>query len=179
MRKYIIGLVAAFTALAVLPAQSAEPEQKVGVPIYDPVSKRYFALMRIDRGSDGVWDQIAKQAQRLTFKGVRGRLAIVDSLEIHQFLQQTFRPNGYQYMWIGLQYHCRARKLQWSDGRTYQRGSFQAWDRQWKQDVYFCGDTADPNDWAPVAYSPQGTWIAKGRHKGYEWYYVEYPTGKP
>ncbi len=158
----------------------AAPNQVIGVPVYDPGSKRYFALMHIDSGPySGVWDNVAQAARRQSYKGVRGRLAIVDSIDVHEFLLRTFRPSHYQYIWIGLRYLCRAKKLEWSDGRIFQPGSFQAWDRTWKQDIYFCAETNDPNDWGPVAYSPQFRWIAKGRHKGYDWYFVEFPTGKP
>lgn len=158
---------------------AAEP-QMVGVPVYDPQSKRYFALMRADKAAwANRWDKVAQQAQRLTYKGVHGRLAIVDSPQVHQFLLEKFHYKLRKYAWIGLQYHCRSKQLRWSDGRLYQRGSFQAWDQNWKQDVYFCGNTNDPNDWAPIAYSVEGTWIGKGRGKGYDWYYIEYPTGKP
>ena len=170
--------------LTVLLARSASgqasSDQLVGIPVYDPGSKRYFALMRADPHNWGtMWDKVAQQARNQVYKGVRGRLAIVDSFEIHEFLLRTFHPNQYQYVWIGLRYLCRAKALQWSDGRMFQPGSFEAWDPKWKQDIYVCSDTNDRHDWAPVAYSPHFTWIVKGRHKGYDWYFIEFPTGHP
>ena len=158
----------------------AAPGQVIGVPVYDPAAKRYFALMHISAEPwSGMWDKVAEAARRQSYKGVRGRLAIVDSIEVHDFLLRTFRPSHYQYIWIGLRYLCRAKKLEWSDGRIFQPGSFQAWDPKWKQDIYVCSDRNNANEWAPVAYSPQFRWIAKGLHKGYDWYFVEFPTGHP
>lgn len=157
------------------------PDQRIGLPVYDPVSKRYFALMRADPANWGtMWGAVARQAERQTYKGVRGRLAIVDSVDVHEFLLRTFHPNQYQYVWIGLRYLCGPKKLEWSDGRMLQPGSFQAWDPNWKQDIYACNSNpGDRTEWAPVAYSPQFKWIVKGLHKGYDWYFIEFPTGQP
>lgn len=153
-------------------------DQKIGIPIYDPGSKRYFAMMASDP-QHTTWDNVYQQARGLYYKGVQGRLAIVDSIEVHEFLLMHWPLKYFEDAWIGMRYLCHARKLIWSDGKVYQRNGFEAWDKNWKQDVYFCGDVNDPNDWAPIAYSPQFTWIAKGRHKGYRWYFIEYPTGHP
>ena len=155
----------------------AAVDQKIGLPIYDPVSKRYFVMM--NSVSPGTWDADYKQARSLWYKGVQGRMAMVDTLEVHEFLVQHFPLNYFDYVWIGLRYMCEAQKLVWSNGNTFQRGAFEAWDKDWKQDIYFCTDKSDPQDWAPVAYSPAFTWIGKGRNKGYDYYFMEYPTGNP
>ena len=155
--------------------------QQVGIPVYDPDSKRYFALMHWDgHYGTNVWEKTAEAASSQVYKDVRGRLAIVDSLEVHEFLLKTFRPGRYQFIWIGLRYLCNAKKLEWSNGKLWQPGSFQIWDANWKQDIYACSNPGDPNDYAPVAYSAEmHSWIAKGLHKGYDWYFVEFPTGHP
>jgi hypothetical protein len=158
----------------------AAPGQVIGIPVYDPATKRYFALMHISSEPwSGMWDKVAEAARRQSYNGVHGRLAIVDNIGVHEFLLRTFHPSQYQYIWIGLRYLCRAKKLEWSDGRIFQPGEFQAWDRKWKQDIYVCSDRNNANDWAPIAYSPQFRWIAKGSHKGYDWYFIEFPTGHP
>jgi len=158
----------------------ATPGQLIGTPVYDPEAKRYFALMHTAQGAQSLtmWESVAEQARRQSYKGVSGRLAIVDSAEIHGFLLRTFRPNPVQDIWIGLRYLCRAKKLEWSDGKLWQPGSFQNWDANWNQDPYTCSDKNNPNDWAPVVYQ-QGmrSWVVKGNHKGYHWYFIEYPTG--
>jgi hypothetical protein len=181
-RLLILAMLAAMGRAAY--AQSwpdAAPGQLIGVPVYDPEAKRYFALMHTEPCKWGCsWEKVAQQARDQSYKGVHGRLAIVDSIDVHEFLLRTFHPSHYQYIWIGLRYLCRAKKLEWSDGRIFQRGSFQAWDPKWNQDVYVCHNVRyDPNEWAPVAYSPQFKWIVKGRGKGYDWYFVEFPTGHP
>ena len=108
----------------------APPGQIIGRPVYDPEAKRYFALSHADpRPFHDEWDRVDEQARSQSFAGVRGRLAIVDSLEVHEFLLRTFQPGHYQYIWIGLRYLCRAKKLEWSDGRLWQPGQFQIWDQ--------------------------------------------------
>jgi len=176
-----VRIASAETQLSARPPE-APPGQLINTPVYDPVSKRYFALMHVDSKIewDSQYDKVDQHARTLSYKGVRGRLAIVDSAEVHEFLLRTFKPNHYQPIWIGLKYLCKAKQLEWSDGRLWKPGSFQDWDSAgWNQDVFTCHDAADPNDWAPVAYSPEmHGWIAKGRGKGYYWYFVEYPTGQ-
>jgi hypothetical protein len=180
----VVALLTAASGIACAAAPpEAPPGQLINVPVYDPESKRYFALMHVDSPIewDSQWDKVNQHARTQVFKGIRGRLAIVDSLEVHEFLLRTFRPNHYQPIWIGLRYLCRSKKLEWSDGRMWQPGSFQFWDSAgWNQDVFTCNSKDDPNDWAPIAYSPEmHGWIAKGRGKGFYWYFIEYPTGQP
>lgn len=178
----VVLLLVAVTRIA--SAQSypdAPPGQLIGVPVYDPQAKRYFALMHAEaKPWYNQYEKIMLSARSSNFKGVQGRLAIIDSLEVHEFLLKTFHPGRYQYIWIGLRYLCSAKKLEWSDGRLWQPGSFQIWDAKWNQDIYTCNALRDnPDQWAPIAYSPEmHSWIAKGRGKGYDWYFVEFPTGK-
>ena len=120
----------------------------------------------------------ASRARQPVYKGVHGRLAIIDTAEVHSFLPRTFQPNHYQYVWIGLRYLCGAKKLEWSDGKLWQPGSFQISDERWNQDVFTCKDKNNPNDWAPVAYTPSmHSWVVKGNTKGYDRYFIEYPGG--
>jgi hypothetical protein len=155
--------------------------QLVGVPVYDPGSKRYFALERpqLEPQQFTMWPAVEKQAEDQSYKGVRGRLAIVDSAEVHEFLLRTFRPNQYQFIWIGMRYMCDQRKLVTVDGRTVPQGGFLPWDKNWHPDPYACKDhNRQPEDFAPVAYTPNmKSWIILGRDKGYPWYFIEFPTG--
>jgi hypothetical protein len=150
-------------------------------PIYDPVSKSYFALAwahkTVYRGTD--WLTANAEARSREYKGIHGRLAVVDSLEIHEFLERTFHPNV--DVWIGLRYWCQKKTLEWSNGRTAKR-SFQAWDVNWQQDIYACKSGDKNTDFMPVAYTPTDKgfrWIGKGRHKEYFAYFVEFPTAHP
>ena len=166
-------------------------DELLDTPVYSPDTKSYFEMVDGSHGmvarfpsAAGVvhegpnWAEAYQLAQERTFKGVRGRLAIVKSFETHEFLSHTFRPKA--DVWIGLRYWCTARKLQWSDGEMMSPGSFQAWARQWKQDVYACASDGGPREYMPIAYSalPTFDWIGKGIHKRYPYFFVEYPTGK-
>jgi hypothetical protein len=155
-------------------------------PIYDPAAKRYFALINPSGGLAGggiSWAQADAQARGRVFKGVSGRLAVIDSLQVHEFLIQTFRPIG--DTWIGARYWCDTKQIQWSDGRLYKRGDFQAWNPQWNQDIYICKSGVVKREYASIAYdfghkpTDTGTWIAKSPGKWYPWYFIEFPTGKP
>lgn len=160
----------------------------IDTPVYDPQAGRYFALISAppDPGQyqGATWISAGQHARQHNYKGVAGRLAIVDSIEVHEFLLRTFRPQSFQNIWIGLRYMCGLRKAEWSDGTELKPGGFQAWDKRWNQDpTAACVKSADANvnlrDWAPVAYSPEHTWIVKGQKKVYQWYFIEYPTGHP
>lgn len=161
-------------------------------PVYDPDAKRYFALMHptrpITAGPDweGVsWEQAYVEAQSHVFKGVHGRLAIVDSFQVHQFLLLTFRPND--ATWIGMRYLCTSRQLELSDGQLFKKGEFEAWDPAgWNQGENICGSYTGAiilkgEHFAPVAYTgiPSFRWVAKGRGKLFHLYFIEFPTGHP
>jgi hypothetical protein len=188
MIRYRIALLFALLLAAVARSAVAADEgnvfagQLVGIPVYDAESKRYFALMKpqLEPQYFTMWPEVEKQAEAHSYKGVKGRLAIVDSDEVHEFLLKTFRPNQYQYIWIGLRYLCRTKQLMWSDGRIAKPGGFQPWNAKWTPDPYTCNDPNRADDFAPVAYTPfMKSWIALGRNKGYPWYFIEYPTGQP
>ncbi|MFZ0692620.1 MAG: hypothetical protein WAN51_00450, partial [Alphaproteobacteria bacterium] len=85
MHKRLIGtiLLLILMVCAHVAASEGLPQAPLGVPIYDPVSKRYFALEAADKRFTSVewsiWTEVKKQAESQVFKGVRGRLAVVDS----------------------------------------------------------------------------------------------------
>lgn len=175
---YVLA-IALFLGIAGAARAEQSASTPMGVPIYDPVSKHYFALMHaVTANYQSMWRGVFKQARGHWYKGVQGRLAIVDTFEKHDFLVMHFPLKYWQKVWIGLRYFCEARKLVWVDGRQWKRGSFQAWATPWNQDPVMCtGHT--PTDYAPVAYNAKYRWIAKGENKGYQWYFIEYPTGHP
>jgi hypothetical protein len=153
-------------------------------PVYDPVSKSYFEMvdgLKIYKGymaHEGPnWAQAHDLARGRAYGGVQGRLATVSSVTTHEFLEQTFKPSN--YVWIGLRYFCGAQKLQWDNGEALARGSFQAWDSNWRQDPYACNGPIQT--YMPVAYSPLPgfRWVGKGIEKRYYYFFVEYPTGHP
>lgn len=157
-------------------------------PIYDPASKSYFELVHVRKAeapSAAIpaldFQHALASASSRTYKGVRGRLAVVDSRETHEFIMLNLRPDA--ETWIGLRYYCKLRKLKWSNGTFMSRNSFQAWHTSWDQSGNAgCVRNAGEADWMPVAYTSVAEgfrWVAKGAHKVYTALLVEYPTGKP
>jgi len=181
----LAALIIVVLARAAWAQEQDVPIEKYDVkPVYDPVSKRYFAYMLSDPENTpwrNEWEWVDKFAKHLVFHGVHGRLAIIDSLEVHEFLLRNFH-SAFKYIngpaWIGLHYLCDEKQLQWSDGRFWKPGDFQAWDIEWSHDQYTCHSGF--HDFAPIAYeNPTFRWMAKGRGKGYDWAFVEFPTGSP
>src|SRR3546814_16491925 len=85
-------------------------------PIYDSHSQSYFQLFG-DNVHPGNWEAARIRAAQKFYKGVQGRLAVVDSEETHAFLLRAFKLNRRHIsVWIGLRYWCSARLLQWEDG---------------------------------------------------------------
>lgn len=181
------GLLAGLFVLLAWPAM-ADP--LLDKPVYSAATKSYFALVdgrqhRTRFHTGFVWDEALADATTREYGGVRGRMAQVLSVEAHEFLLRTFHSNA--PTWIGYRYDCATRRLIDSGGRVVAMGAFAAWDQNWKQDVFVCTvnkytHTFDEPAYAPVAYSATADgfrWIAKGPHKGYEYYFIEFPTGHP
>ena len=168
-------------------APVAQAQPVYGKPMYDPVSKSYFELVKVSKeqspGSSSPalpYDKAAVAATGRAFKGTPGRLAIIRHSDTHLFIMHNLRPN--EAAWIGLRYLCKPRELRWVNGEMLSKGQFQAWDKQWDQSgIAGCVKGGGETDWMPVAYSPAAEgfrWIAKGGKKIYVAYLVEYPTGK-
>jgi hypothetical protein len=131
-----------------------------------------------------MWPNSENIAEKLEYKGVHGRLAVVKNLETHELLERAFQPTN--FTWIGLRYWCATKRLQFTDGSYWEPGNFHAWAQTWDQ-----SHLADPcGEWhvygkpqfMPVAYSPMAEgfrWNAREWHKGFPLIIVEFPTGKP
>ena len=86
-------------------------------PVYFPERKAYFELVRIPPGYSNRgpgapaanWQNTRKLAAQRVYRGLRGRLAVVDSPELSAFLRKTFDPRG--NAWIGLRYFCQLGRL--------------------------------------------------------------------
>ena len=101
-------------------AGSAAAEPLYESKVYNPETKSHFELVRNQQPGlstrcrtcyEFSWAVAKRLAQQRTFKGVRGRLAVVKSRQVNDFLRETFRPE--RAAWIGLRYLCRFNKLQW------------------------------------------------------------------
>lgn len=164
----------------------AGDERKLGVPIYNPATKSYFELFD-DNLNPGNWEAAKTRAESKAYKGVRGRLAVVDSAETHRFIIENFRLNWHEAsVWIGLRYWCSLRMLQWVDGRSYSPSDgshFKAWHTKWsRSDDNACmAAKSQKSGFAPVYYrNISGTvrWQAVGAAKFFSSYLVEFVTGE-
>jgi hypothetical protein len=181
----IVGLATVLTASAPQPAkaQQLSPPVKEGskneaiLPIYNPHTKSYFEL-RIDLPKPPNWLTANKFAKTRTYKGVRGRRAIVKDVETHSFLHANFHLN--EEAWIGMRFLCSVRKLVWVTGDEQKRKEFSAWARSWHRTNVTC--RTNRMAFMPVYYQPTRDgfrWQASGQQKYFGSVFVEYPTGKP
>jgi hypothetical protein len=158
-----------------------------GTPVYNPASKSYFQLFT-DNENPGNWEAAKSRAGMKSFKGVRGRLAVIESAKTHNFVVETFDLTRRQAsVWIGLRYWCNAHLLQWEVGRAYSPSDpahFKIWHTQWSRtdERSACSFTQSSKlGFAPVYYRTIGgvtRWQAVGAAKYFAYYLVEFPTGK-
>ncbi len=175
----IVVMLIPFCLAGTTAFSAAKPDDP---PIYNPASKSYFQLLWLTTERPN-WGSAHVAASSRTFKGVRGRLAVIDRPETHQFILQNFEVN--EEIWIGLRYWCRFRMLQWNDLRPYSPadpGRFHAWHPQWYRNTPLCGALSKEKGYKPVYYQPIGErnarWQASGHGKGFGRFLVEYPTGE-
>ncbi|MCF6216335.1 MAG: C-type lectin domain-containing protein [Emcibacter sp.] len=150
-------------------------------PYYNPTSKSYFELVRMQSGSGhSRWRHVNSSAQKRFFKNVPGHLATVKNLATHQFILRHFvSPEPF---WIGLRFFCGSGALQWVDGTDASQSKFSAWATKWaRRDDITC--STQRIEYMPVSYTTKTPtkslkWQATGPEKGYVYYLVEYSTGK-
>lgn len=179
----ITWLVSVPLCLAIGLGGSAASAQNPSGPIYSPETKSYFELRTDARDGNqgGYWRDADRLASALQYKGVRGRLAVVDNKKVHDFLRRNFVIKV--QTWIGLRYWCRFGKLQWANGKTAKKGEYSNWHTQWyRLAITMCGagTATGPLAYMPVYYTPTASgfkWQASGPAKGFARYFVEYPTG--
>jgi hypothetical protein len=163
-----------------------------GAPVYNPTTRTYFQLF--DDGHSSTWAGARKRAAMKSFKGVRGRLAVIDSIETHNFvLKKLGLMQHDSSVWIGLRYWCSAHVLQWEGELPYSpsdAGRFRLWHNPWARASTgqggaagiesTCGMTASREQgFAPVYYRNIGgvvRWQATGAGKGFDSYLVEFVT---
>jgi hypothetical protein len=180
-------------------ATSASAEMLLNQPVYNEETKSYFELYTPDlnkvREHENIyglsWRAALRLAQKLEFHGVKGRLAVIKTRSLHEFLKETFKPD--MEVWIGLRYWCKFNKLQWIDGDLWKRGDFSLWGKVWDQEAIKptqAGTGEARNDCATqgsgqflgVHYWRREWgyyWNANGYDKHFNLMFVEYQTGKP
>lgn len=149
-------------------------------PEYYEPSGSYFQLFRDNkqRMSGVLWQEAAAAASKMTYKGRRGRLAIINDGALYGWLLEKFEVLGRpgEYAWIGLRYMCGSRVLMRVTGDEHPRSAFSFWDYPWyREDGIRCGK--GNLRWMGV-YINGGTsrWRAVGDRKGWPFYLVEYPV---
>lgn len=173
----LLCLVAGMPSAAMAQKSGSYTKTPVAIkPIYNPHTKSYFEL-RVDLPKPPQWRTAVRYARSKTFKGVRGRLAIVSDLKTHSFLRANFTLN--EQAWIGMRFLCNVRKLVWENGEVQERTAFKVWGRQWARDPKLTC-RSQRIDYMPVAYTATNKgfrWQASGPEKYFISYIVEYPTG--
>lgn len=150
-------------------------------PVYNPATKSYFQMLKTT-SHHGNWPESLEEAQTQFYKGVRGRLAVINTPEVHEFVMRNFDVS--REMWIGLRYWCEFRLLEWVGLRPFSPGDtdrFQAWHPQWSRGNQFCPPNATgPGAFLAVYYQPisnnAALWQAVRTGKGFGRMLVEYPT---
>jgi hypothetical protein len=183
MRLFLaIGLLSLFCMGQLRAAEGPFPN----VPVYNPDSHSYFQLFG-DNENPGNWEAARIRAGQKSYKGIRGRLAVIDSAQIHDFVLRTFDLSSRKIStWIGLRYWCNARLLQWEEQRAFSPsdpGHFKIWHAQWsRSDESACTLSKSAKvGFAPVYYRTIGNvtrWQAVGAAKYFNYYLVEFPEKK-
>lgn len=168
----VLATAGLMTLPAALPTWAA---QELDQPIYNPATKSYFALVEKPSYLKYMqWGVARDEASKKRYQGVRGRLAVINSQETHDFLRHHFRLSS--ETWIGLTYWCKFRKLQWVNGELHPRNEFEVWERPWYRNQHItCGNQRMA--YMGVYYLPEFVWQASGIAKSFNYYFIEYPTG--
>lgn len=146
-------------------------------PYFDARTGSYFEL-RLSKGIKPNWHNTMALASQLTYKGRRGRLAVVKDIETLDFLRENFRFND--ETWIGLRFFCGFRKLLWVTGEIQPLNSPGMWAPQWYANPRIrCRATS--LEYMPVFITQEtGSGVvslqATGPAKYQESYIVEYPA---
>ena len=172
------------------------PEQSAAKPLYDtlvyfPETDSYYELVslssqypgRFGRNATG-WQEVNRLAVQRVRKSRRGRLAIVSSKKVHDFLRKTFRPE--KPAWIGLRFFCKYNTAMWVNGQRIKPGDFRAWANPWNLAEKHYSPTsphriscANWNPVLPVHYwgIPEG-FLWNGNVYTVHWstFFVEYPA---
>jgi hypothetical protein len=175
-RKHL-PLIAALVACLLASVGSLNPANAaklVGSPVYHAPSGSYFALAYELAGRDGLnWNEAKQRAERMTYKGRSGRLAVVDDVSKHKLVTNNFKHS--REAWLGLRYWCQARMLAWVDLTPHVKGGFQVWMPKWHRTHIRCG--ASPIQYMGVYYTVDAQlWQAAGESKHFPYFFVEFPA---
>ncbi len=161
---------------------SGARSQDLTAPLLYPGNGSYFLLVRDFTGSNnGVnWEEARLHAAKRQYKGRQGRLAVIDSPDLQQWILTTFNLQQYSFggrTWIGLRYWCRYRQLTLANSEAYPASAFTAWDQPWaRQDGINCTVNAKLPYMGVYIEGMTGRWRAVGYKKRWPYYLVEFPV---
>jgi hypothetical protein len=150
----------------------------VAGPFYNAETDSYFELFGRSKGNHRGWPwrKANEFANSKQYKGQRGRLALIRSHEILNFVRETFTISGAS--WIGARYYCKYSKLLWSDGKLESPKAPGMWHGQWHRTNVRCANRG----YMPLYLTPPERggiyWQASGPQKWFNYYLVEYPAPK-
>ncbi len=161
-------------ALSAVGARAAE-NGAAAEPVYNGATKSYFQLVTVPARRTVRWNSARAQARGMVFNGVRGRLAVVDSAEIMEFVRDNFEVA--EPTWVGARLLCKPRKLLWENAKIQQRSDYARWHERWASSARQC---------PAVRYMPlfltaerEGFyWRASEPRQGLKYALVEFATGK-
>lgn len=152
--------------------------------LYEP-NNSYFQLV-LDFGGqrhNGIrWADANAKASMMQYQGRRGRLAIIDSPMLYDWLSKQLNLSGLPHggnTWFGLKYWCGFRQMTWSSGKQHPFSSFSAWDTPWHwgdidncniESIEYMGTYIDGSSLR---------WKAVGEKKAFPYFLVEYPAPDP
>ena len=169
-------------AVSLLSASTAWSRAVFEKALYNEESKSYFELVNITQYNQGYgvpWFKARQLAERRSFGGVQGRLAIIPSAQVDMFIRLNFRPN--HQTWFGLYYDCALKNLVWVTGEPYKRNAYANWRDPWYrgQKGLFCKVSYDSKMPVYIAFGdPDHAWAIQLPAKYWSFFLVEYPTGK-
>jgi len=177
-------LLTSLCVLLALPVATAGAGSRsvTNAPIYFPHTRSYYELIEIGFGysirgaPDITWEKAQHWANTKSYKGARGRLAVVRDSETSAFLKDTFKPS--QPTWIGMRYYCRLNRLVWSDGTEHSFAGYKNWAQEWGRSLV-CQNSASTSEFGGVYVTPVRDgfrWKANGQSKEYGYLFVEYPA---
>ncbi len=159
------------------------PETKFTPPVYDKQNGSYYEMVGFQGDGEGTWGEAVQAVDGRTYKGRKGRMAVVKDRATNNFLLRNFGYKMASEAWFGLAYHCDSRQLIWSDGTIFKPGDFANWNNQWYRSF---DETCDfgsiefvDRRLMPVYYMTTNhgfTWQATGEEKVFSNIFVEYPA---
>jgi len=149
--------------------------------IYYSASDTYFQLIDDKQTHrNGIdWSEAASLASKMSYRGRKGRLAIIDVPDKQARVMEAFNFSLLNYggnTWIGLIYMCSTRKLVRVDGNEHPRSAFSFWDVPWhREDGIRCDTRPNLSYMGVYIHGSTNRWQATGWKKRFPHYIVEYP----